>query len=89
MRIEILRLTGEPVAIEVTDGATVKDVFSSPDSGKAIRQEGSLLEAAERVYGGIEGLGTLRVNGAAATLETPVQPGATILLIPKVEGGCA
>jgi len=28
-------------------------------------------------------------DGAAATLDTPVQPGATILLIPKVEGGRA
>ena len=39
------------------------------------------------MYGGIAGLGTLRVNGASATLDTPVRAGATILIIPKVEGG--
>ena len=89
MRVEIYRLTGEPVAIEVNEGATVKDVFSHPESGKAIHQPGSLLQAANEAYGSVEGLGTLRVNGAAATLDSLVQAGATILLIPKVEGGCA
>ena len=50
-------------------------------------RDGSLMEAAEELYGGIAGLGTLRVNGASATLDTPVRAGATILIIPKVEGG--
>ena len=89
MRVEIYRLTGEPVAIEVNEGATVKDVFSHPESGKALHREGNLLQAANEAYGSVEGLGTLRVNGASATLDTPVQSGATILLIPKVEGGRA
>jgi molybdopterin converting factor small subunit len=39
------------------------------------------------MYGSIAQLGTLRVNGASATLDTPVRAGATILIIPKVEGG--
>jgi hypothetical protein len=39
------------------------------------------------LYGSIEQLGTLRVNGAAATLDTPVTASATILIIPKVECG--
>ncbi|GAI05083.1 unnamed protein product, partial [marine sediment metagenome] len=29
------------------------------------------------------------VNGSAATLDTPVTAGSTILIIPKVEGGIA
>ena len=39
-------------------------------------------------YGGVEGLGNLRGNGSAATLDTVVREGQTILIIPKVEGGC-
>jgi len=87
MKVEIFRLTGQPVAIEVQDNGTIHDVFSHPDSGKVIGRDGSLLEAAERAYGSIETLGTLRVNGMAATLDTPVTAGCTILIIPKVEGG--
>ena len=52
-----------------------------------IGREGSLMKAAEEAYGSIAALGSLRVNGAAATLDTRVTPGATILIIPKVEGG--
>lgn len=89
MKVEIFRLTGQPVRIEVQGTGTVRDVFSHPDSGKVLGREGTLLEAAEEVYGSIEALGTLRVNGAGATLDTPVTDGATILLIPKVEGGVA
>ena len=37
--------------------------------------------------GSVEALGTLRVNGSPATLDMRVQPGATILIIPKIEGG--
>ncbi len=88
MKVEIFRLTGQPITIEVEESGTVKDVFSHPESGKVIGREGSLLEAAEEAYGGnISALGTLRVNGSAATLDTPVNPGSTILIIPKVEGG--
>ena len=87
MRVEIFRLTGEPVSIEVRENGTVKDVFSHPDSGKVLGRDGSLMEAAEEMYGSIAQLGTLRVNGASATLDTPVRAGATILIIPKVEGG--
>ena len=87
MRVEIFRLTGEPVSIEVTENGTVRDVFEHSGSGKAIGRDGSLLKAAESVYGSIPALGSLRVNGAAATLDTPVSAGATILIIPKVEGG--
>jgi molybdopterin converting factor small subunit len=87
MRVEIFRLTGEPISVEVRENGTVKDVFSHPDSGKVLGREGTLMEAAEEQYGGISGLGTLRVNGASATLDTPVRAGATILIIPKVEGG--
>jgi molybdopterin converting factor small subunit len=87
MKVEIFRLTNEPVIVEVTQDGTVKDVFTHPDSGKVLRHEGTLLEAANELYGGIERLGTLRVNGVPATLETHVTEGATILIIPKVEGG--
>ena len=87
MKVEIFRLAGEPIEVDVKDGGTVRDVFSAPGSGKAIGQEGNLLDAAETMYGGLDRLGDLRVNGAAADLRTIVQPGATILIIPKVEGG--
>ena len=88
MKVEIFRLTGEPISVEVRDGGTVRDVFSAPESGKVLgRTDCSLLDAAEDAYGGIEGLGTLRVGGSSATLDSPVRPGATILIIPKVEGG--
>ena len=73
--------------VEARDGGTVKDVFTAPGSGKVLGQDGHLLDAANDMYGGLDRLGTLRVNGAAATLDTPVQTGATILIIPKVEGG--
>ena len=87
MRVEIFRLTGEPISVDVRENGTVKDVFSHPDSGKVLGRDECLLEAAEDLYGGIAQLGTLRVNGAAATLDTPVRAGATILIIPKVQGG--
>ncbi len=87
MKVEIFRLTGEPVSIEVQENGTIRDVFSHPDSGKVIGKDGSLLKAAENTYGSIEALGNLRVNGSAATLDTPVTTGATILIVPKVEGG--
>ncbi len=88
MRVEIFRLTGEPVSIEVKENGTVRDVFSAEGSGKVLGHDGTLMEAAEEQYGSISQLGTLRVNGASATLDTPVRAGATILIIPKVEGGC-
>ncbi len=87
MKGEIWRLPGQPVTIDVQDNGTVRDVFSNPDSGKVIGREGSLLKAGEEAYGSIQELGTLRVNGSAATLDTPVTAGSTILIIPKVEGG--
>jgi len=87
MRVEIFRLTGQPVTIEVQENGTIRDVFSQPESGRVIGREGPLLEAAQWSYGSIEALGTLRVNGSAANLDTPVTAGSTILIIPKVEGG--
>jgi molybdopterin converting factor small subunit len=87
MKVEIFRLTGTPVSVEIPDNGTVRSVFANPDSGKVIGKEGSLIEAAERTYGSVSALGNLRVNGFPATLDTPVTPGATILIIPKVEGG--
>ena len=63
MKVEIFRLTGQPVTIEVEENGTVRDVFSHPDSGKVIGREGSLLKAAEQLYGSISALGSLRVNG--------------------------
>jgi molybdopterin converting factor small subunit len=87
MKVEIFRLTGQPVTIDVQENGTVRDVFLNPGSGKVIGREGSLLDAAEEAYGSIQELGTLRVNGSAATLDTPVTAGSTILIIPKVEGG--
>ena len=68
MKVEIFRLTGQPVAVEVQENGTVRDVFSHPDSGKVIGREGSLLKAAEEAYGSINALGNLRVNGSAETI---------------------
>jgi len=87
MQVEIYRLASKPVTPEVSDGATVKDVFSHPASGKAIGREGSLLDAAEEAYGSIEALGNIGVNGLSANLDSPVPAGATILVVPKVQGG--
>jgi len=88
MKVEVFRLAGQPMTIEVKEGGTVRDVFETPDSGKVVGYDGSLLEAVEELYGGMDGLGTLRVDGAPATLETVVKPGSVIMLIPTVEGGC-
>ena len=87
MEVEIYRLASEPVILQVSDGGTVRDVFSHPSSGKAIGREGSLLDAAEEAYGSIEALGNIRVNGLSANLDSPVPDGATILVVPKVQGG--
>ena len=89
MKVELFRMASEPITIEVEgDEATVKQVLSAPRSGKVLGEEGkTLLEVANERYGGVDGLGNLRVNGSAATLETVVREGQTILIIPKVEGG--
>jgi len=89
MKVELFRMAAEPVMIEVEgEGATVKQVLTAPGSGRVLGEEDrSLLELAQERYGSIEGLGNLRVNGSAATLETVVHEGQTILIIPKVEGG--
>ena len=87
MKVEIYRLASEPVTLEVSDGSTVRDIFSHPLSGKAIGREGSLLDEAEEAYGSIEALGNIRVNGLSANLDSAVPDGATILIIPKVQGG--
>ena len=90
MKIEIFRLASQPIQIEVQDNATVRDVLNAPDSGRAIgRDDVTLMQAADEVYGGVERLGSFRVNGAPADLDTPVSEGATLLIVPKVEGGAA
>jgi molybdopterin converting factor small subunit len=87
MNVEFLRLFGEPFAIHVGGDATVERLFSTPGSGRVLGDERhSLLEAAERRYGSLDQLGMLRVDGAAATLETRVAEGSTVLIIPKVVG---
>ena len=86
--VEVFRVTGTPIKLQVEDEATVRDVLSRPESGRTVGQENmSLLEAARKFYGSIESLGTPRVNGSPATLDTKLAPGATILIIPKIEGG--
>ena len=86
--VEVFRVTGSPVKLQVEEESTVRDVLSKPESGRTINQpDMSLLDAARRFYGSVEALGTLRVNGSPATLDTRVTPGCTILLIPKIEGG--
>ena len=89
MKVELFRMASEPLTIEVEgDEATIKQVLTAPGSGKVLGEdERTLLEVAQERYGSIEGLGNLRVNGSAATLETVVREGQTILIIPKVEGG--
>ena len=88
MKIEIFRLASQPIRIEVADYATVGEALDAPDGGRAIGREGmTLRQAAEQAYGSVERLGSFRVNGAPADLDTPVPEGATLLIIPKVEGG--
>ena len=88
MQVEIFRLASQPVRIEVKEGASVRDVLDAPGSGQAIGREGvSLAEAAEEMYGSVERLGSFRVDGVPAGLDTPVPAGATLLIVPKVEGG--
>jgi hypothetical protein len=87
MKVEVFRLTGQPITLDVPENGTVRSVFANPESGKVIGKSGSLIEAAEETYGSISSLGNLRVNGYPATLDTPITPGSTILIIPKAEGG--
>ena len=89
MKVEIFRLASDPIVIEVAgNSATVKQVLSAPGSGKVLGEEDrTLMEVANERHGGIDGLGNLRVNGSAATLDTIVRENDTILIIPKVEGG--
>ena len=89
MKVELFRMASEPITIEVEgDEATIKQVLTARGSGKVLGEdERTLLEVAQERYGSIDGLGNLRVNGSAATLETVVREGQTILIIPKVEGG--
>ena len=89
MKVELFRMASEPMTIEVEgEEATIKQILSAPGSGKVLgEEERTLIDAAQERYGGVEGLGNLRVNGSAATLETVVHEGQTILIIPKVEGG--
>jgi len=90
MKVELFRLSADPLTIEVEgDSATIKQVLSAPGSGKVLGEEDrTLLDVATERYGGVEGLGNLRVNSRPATLDTEVHEGDTILIIPKVEGGC-
>lgn len=86
--VEVFRVTGSPVKLQVRKESTARDVLSAPESGRTINQpDMSLLEAARKYYGSIEALGTFRVNGGPATLDTKVTPGAVVLIIPKIEGG--
>ena len=88
MQVEIFRLASQPIRIEVKDGASVRDVLDAPGSGKAVgRDDITLAEAAAEMYGSVDRLGSFRVDGAPAELDTPVPAGATLLIIPKVEGG--
>ena len=89
MKVELFRLSADPITIEVAgDSATVKQVLSAPRSGKVFGEDDrTLLDVATERYGSVDGLGNLRVNGSAATLDTVVHEGDTILIIPKVEGG--
>ena len=36
MKVEVFRLSGQPIEVRVEEGATVRDVFSTPGSGKAV-----------------------------------------------------
>ena len=89
MKVELFRMASEPLTIEVEgDEATIKQILSAPGSGKVLGEdERTLIDVANERYGNIAGLGNLRVNGSAATLDTVVSEGQTILIIPKVEGG--
>ena len=89
MKVELFRMASEPLTIEVEGSeATIKQVLSAPGSGKVLGEDDrTLIDVANERYGGVDGLGNLRVNGSAATLDTVVHEGQTILIIPKVEGG--
>ena len=89
MKVELFRMASEPITVEVSgDEASIKQILSAPGSGKVLgEEERTLIDVANERYGGVAGLGNLRVNGSAATLDTVVSEGQTILIIPKVEGG--
>ena len=90
MKVELFRMASEPSTIEVegVEEATIKQVLSAPGSGKVLGEdERTLIDVANERHGGVAGLGNLRVNGSAATLDTVVSEGQTILIIPKAEGG--
>ena len=72
MKVELYRLSAEPITVEVEADATVKQVLSAPGTGAVLGDEDhSLLEAAERRYGGLDQLGTLRVNGSRTAFCVP------------------
>jgi hypothetical protein len=86
--VEVFRVTGNAVKLQVKEDSTVRDVLSAIETGRTIGQDGmSLIEAAQKYYGSVEALGTLRVNGSPAGLDSAVPAGATILIVPKIEGG--
>ena len=89
MKVELFRMASEPITVEVAgEEASIKQVLSAPGSGKVLgEEEKTLIDVANERYEGVAGLGNLRVNGSAATLDTVVSEGQTILIIPKVEGG--
>ena len=90
MRCSIYMLAAQPITVEMPDGqtVTVKQLFASPGTGSLLGQpDQTLLEAAD-ARGGIEELGEIRVNAAPASLSTELKTGDSVLLIPRVEGGC-
>ena len=85
-RVEIYRLASNPVTVEVEEPGTVRDVFSQPGTGEVMGYEGkTLMQVIEEE--GLSSLGSIRVDGAPADLDTPVEAGSVILLVPEVEGG--
>ena len=88
MKVEIFRLASQPVTLEVDgDEASIKTLFSSPGSGAVLGNPDLTFMQVANERGGLSAIGNLRVNGVAATLDTVVKEGDTILLIPAVEGG--
>ena len=88
MKVEIYRVAGQAIVqLEVGEHGIVADVLAHPDSGQAIGVEGSLMEDCQSEGVSLDTLGTFRVNGQVADLNTPVTEGCTLMIIPAVKGG--
>ena len=91
MNVQIYRAAGSAVSLHVDapqGELSVKSIFSAPGSGEVLGDASkTLAEVAIAKFGSVANLGTIRVNGVRATLDTMCPDQGTIMIFPKVEGG--